>query len=458
MRWRAHRESPLLALQVEGLPLLSAGIHLILLVLPTFYVSLPSSSSTLSFSPAQTDLRVAAAGVWHNLVLLGGAWVLSDAGAGWELRMGEVLGAVERREEGVVVAGVEKSSPLYPHLPRGTLITHLDDLELDASSASSDSPAQIWRDFLSPLPSTKADQYANLGWCLAEELFAPVGSGEGKRAECCSRLAVAETGANDTTTSSSIDDGQADPVLCFTTTSPSSAQACLNPLPFLSPSSRPPSSSSPSSSPASTPKRCLDSRSCTAPGPVCARIDEREKVLRIGVARPEQPGKGRGKDGEGKRETVLYQGQRAEVARQVTVTDLQPRCWFLPLGIEQTFERFYAAIVSLSLSLAFFNLLPLPHLDGSHILSFFLSSLSSFSSADYLPVTCTSPSASHDEDDGILAVVLRQLSKIRWSRQQGERWRKEVVERWARRWTMAIGGVCVVVTVVVEVVERLKGS
>ncbi|GAA5886332.1 hypothetical protein JCM6882_001609 [Rhodosporidiobolus microsporus] len=413
-----HELGHALAAACESIPLDSFGLHLFFLVLPTFYVALSSSPSSLPlttstpFSAASphTDLRIAAAGIWHNMLLVAGAWAFAEQGGGWGLSLLAALGGMERREEGVM------TSPLASHLLRGTLITHLDDLELDASSATGGSTAKAWGKFLHASPRGGGeDAYKNLGWCLEEGMFAEAKEGE----ECC--LAEEEMA----------------PRFCFKASSRSSPlHACLNPLPYL-----PPFPSSVTSAGGSPPARCIDSSSCASshPGTVCARIADEEKVLRLGV---------RGDGGVGERKTVLWQGEREEVWRQVAVTDFAPRYWFLPLGFEQTLERFLAAIISLSLSLIFFNLLPLPHLDGSHILSALLSSLSSLDSS-VLPLTSPHPPPTRFSPDGLLAASLRQLARIDWVRTAADR--REKAERWARQWTLGVGAVAFGATVLVEV-------
>ena len=56
----------------ESIPLLSVGFHLVV-ALPTFFVSLPST---------KRSLRVASAGIWHNILLVMVVWMLSSEGGG----------------------------------------------------------------------------------------------------------------------------------------------------------------------------------------------------------------------------------------------------------------------------------------------------------------------------------------------------------------------------------------
>ncbi|KAL8292422.1 hypothetical protein RQP46_001034 [Phenoliferia psychrophenolica] len=71
-----HELGHALAAACESIPLLSTGVHL-WVALPTFYVSLPSATQS---SPT-SELRIATAGVWHNLILVAFYWLLSEQGA-----------------------------------------------------------------------------------------------------------------------------------------------------------------------------------------------------------------------------------------------------------------------------------------------------------------------------------------------------------------------------------------
>ncbi|GAA6036317.1 hypothetical protein JCM8097_001661 [Rhodosporidiobolus ruineniae] len=316
-----HEAGHALAAASESLPLLSLGLKL-LLFLPTFYVAFPSSASS---SPAlTTDLRVAAAGAWTNVLLVAAAWGASEEGLGMGRTVLGAAGAVAEVEEGVVVLEATKNSPLSPYLLPGTLITHLDDLELDASSSPSGSTVDLWSNFLTSRASS--DPYENLGWCLDAELF-----GTDATPGCCAALLEDRTAAKGTQGGRTAKE----PELCFGAFSASSSsrplQACLNPLPFLSTAR---SSASP------PPARCVDSTSCaSSSGTVCARIHEREQVVRLTVRRGDVE-----REGEEEKEVVLYQGERAALLRQITVTDRLPRWFFLTLSIELILERFYQSV------------------------------------------------------------------------------------------------------------------
>lgn len=412
----------------ESIPLLACGIN-VYLFLPTFFISLPSSSSASnpslpshshgSSGNAVADLRISTAGVWYSLVLVGLAWGASEKGFAVGRRTTGWMG--RQVEGGVVVVGVEKSSPLAPHLPPFTLITHLNDLELDTST----SPADLWSSYLhdgtTTLPSTWffgssgkksrrlrlegegiGERYDNMGWCLPLDAFD--GSNHGK--SCCSTFAFPLSMAP-TSISPSHDDPDAH-LLCFaippSPSSYTSLKACLNPLSY---SLFPPFAANPSSG-AYPPPRCLRSGNCRK-GLGCARPEGGEMVLRIGVSDLVELPDGRGRTKtireartvvwQGVKRGVLEQGQSASSRREevltpvfdsVQVSNVLPRFWWIPLGWFKGLEMLFSCVPSLpstsltrtrrhlqslSLAIAFFNLLPLPSLDGSAIIEAFLASI-----------------------------------------------------------------------------------
>lgn len=75
--------------------------------LPTFYVSLPAAAPTAPTS----ELRIATAGVWHNLILVAVYWVLSEQGAGFaKAAVSPMFRAVDG---GVLVVSVKSVSGLF---------------------------------------------------------------------------------------------------------------------------------------------------------------------------------------------------------------------------------------------------------------------------------------------------------------------------------------------------------
>lgn len=190
-----------------------------------------------------------------------------------------------------------QSSPLFSHLRPYSLITHLNDLELDSHT----SPADLWSAYLhdglvSPNSRRKKtsaagnEQYDDMGWCLPTSDFDGTSVDRG----CCHDSV-------DLIPISSISKqrGNQDHLLCFAippdSNSPTKLKSCLDPISFFPPSSK-------------IPPRCLTSTNCEQ-GMGCARAAAGEMVLRISV---------RDDQGLGDREerTIIWQGPRKGVWEQ----------------------------------------------------------------------------------------------------------------------------------------------
>lgn len=102
--------------------------------------------------------------------------------------------------------------------------------------------------------------------------------------------------------------------------------------------------------------------------------------------------------------------------------------------------------ISLSLTLAFFNLLPLPHLDGSAILSAFFASLLAASSGPSLEEGRGNVrEGGKAEGEGLLGAVVGWSARG-WGRRVAQR--GERVEKGLRRGTVGLLGVVVMASVV----------
>ncbi|KDE03931.1 hypothetical protein MVLG_05623 [Microbotryum lychnidis-dioicae p1A1 Lamole] len=389
-----HELGHALAAASESIPLLSIGFHLNLIV-PTFYVELPSS--TTSHSPvtsSTTDLRIAAAGVWHNLLLVGITWLISLNGLGWGSLFTRVF--YESVEGGVLVTEVDLTSPLYELLQPRIKITHLDDLELDSSS----SPSALWADYLSSEPSTStSSSYNSLGWCLDATLFNPP---DQALPSCCTPAST-----------------QTDQ-LCFQHGASEVSYACLEPSSIFSPPSK-----------KQGPTRCLDDRGCSLTAQKCTSLESDQHILRIGVEDTLSP--------DGITKILIYQGPRMAVLHQVSVTTDLPRTRLIPLLYLRTIERFYSHLLGLSLALAFFNLLPLPYLDGQVLWSTVWTLMRGFEEVgDRMEVGEMGKKEGVMRGRGILDRSIEGMRKFGWLRKLAER--EERVERLLRRWTMVMGG------------------
>jgi S2P endopeptidase len=65
---------------------------------------------------------------------------------------------------------------------------------------------------------------------------------------------------------------------------------------------------------------------------------------------------------------VVWSGLRREVWQEVQVGNWLPRLWIFPLWLPSLLDIFWQYLTMATLSLYFFNLLPLPHLDGTELL------------------------------------------------------------------------------------------
>ncbi|KAF5342755.1 hypothetical protein D9757_014509 [Collybiopsis confluens] len=133
--------------------------------------------------------------------------------------------------------------------------------------------------------------------------------------------------------------------LCFDSLGGTSGKRCLNPIPLLSNTAS---------------VRCHREFDCGGDA-VCVRPNI--PILRLSV---------RGQD------PVLWSGPRKEIWEQVTIGRFAPRFWIIPASLLRIFTNFYDYLQMATLSLFFFNLLPLPHLDGAQFLTALL---------DYFPLT-----------------------------------------------------------------------
>jgi len=206
----------------ESIPLSSAGVSFTVIV-PSAFVKFPEAS--LESLADQARRRVIAAGPFHNAL----AWsVLMLVGY---LELSEIFWAPGYRNIstiGVAVVRVDSQSPLFDHLPSGSLITAIDDSSLASQN-------DLW---YSILVQRKREQ--TLGWCV--ELMDEEDS-------CCSH--------NRNTYLS-----------CFANLDTPTVKGCLNPIPILTSTSNA--------------TRCSTSGDCPSTF-VCVRPAETEQLLRLTV-------------------------------------------------------------------------------------------------------------------------------------------------------------------------------
>ncbi|KAF8066825.1 hypothetical protein FPV67DRAFT_1496653 [Lyophyllum atratum] len=279
----------------------------------SFTLAVPSAfvtfpSTGLEGLAPRARARIVGAGPFHNLVL----WCMLFS-VGYT-SLGRVLWAIGYHDVsglGRVVIGVDPRSPLHEYLPLGSVISALDDTSLGSQNSSYDT----WSSYLD-----QGDKHIPLGWCA--------GSLEGD-ASCCS--------TNKTLGLS-----------CFVSMDSPLDKGCLDSIPILTSSN--------------STERCTSTADCTGTS-ICVRPDRSEQLLRLTVHPASE-------DSDAK--VILWSGPSREIWEEVQVGTLLPRIPIIPIRLPLFVEIFWEYLLMGTLSLYFFNLLPLPYLDGSQFLKMIL--------------------------------------------------------------------------------------
>ncbi|OCB90702.1 hypothetical protein A7U60_g2064 [Sanghuangporus baumii] len=324
---------------LEGLPVHSVGASLTI-ILPSAFVAFAAPLDTLS---TIGRLRVISSGAWHNLVLWGLLYFvsLSNVKSVWA-----AFGWQNVSDLGMVILGVEESSPLVFHLSPGSIILSLDDMPLGSTGDISE---EIWtRYLLGPrIPSEE-------GWCIDVNVFF------NQPTSCCEANATGR-----------IAHPPAAQLSCFEPMQGGDQGHCIDPVSILA---------SPHS------QRCFSGSDCnenpmpnetTGEAKECIRPDATSRLLRITVSPPLWERVDENDTDHGRFNVVLWSGPNGEVWEQVKVGTLAPRYRFLPVWLPYALSTFFSYLSTLSFSLYIFNLFPLPSLDGSHFLSALLDYLGS---------------------------------------------------------------------------------
>ncbi|THU98578.1 hypothetical protein K435DRAFT_856446 [Dendrothele bispora CBS 962.96] len=310
-----HELGHLLSGALESVPMLSAGLSLTV-VIPSAFVTF--SAAFLDTLKSSGKARIIAAGPWHNfvfwLLLLSTARIIKivDGATG----LGSVVIATAWKDIsglGRIVVDVDEDSSLREYLPVGSIIVGLDDVSLSQTE-------DTWKKYLLDDNPVNA---GGLGWCID--------SGVPKDTTCCTGTSAPSTSI----------------LSCFSTLDVST-KMCLDPIPILSD--------------VREATRCSTNNDCTrdkGETGVCVRPDDVLAFLRIRTRSSWQVS-------EQDDEIVLWNGPRREIWEQVLFGEYAPRFWFIPLW--ETVLDFWSYLNMATLSLFLFNLLPLPHLDGSQFL------------------------------------------------------------------------------------------
>ncbi|KAF9809340.1 hypothetical protein IEO21_07442 [Rhodonia placenta] len=314
-----HELGHALTAALESVPLLSIGASLTL-VFPSAFVAL-SSAATQALAP-RGRMRISSSGAFHNLLL----WLVLNvaARAGADRLLWSGLQYADTSAWGRVVVGVEQSSPLYGYLAVGSIITHIDDHPLLTSDATTD----LWSTSLSH--HVKATPEGELGWCVARSSFVE------QPISCCGQMAVPAP--------------HREPLACFVTHEPLWDERCLDPLPYLS-----------DPAPSAHVKRCTSTTNC-GEGHICTRLRDDQELVRLTVHTPVWASDGPADS------VVVWSGPRAEILVEVDVSTWTPRMRLLPVRLPVLVGAFISYVQMLSLSLYFFNMLPVSFLDGGPFL------------------------------------------------------------------------------------------
>ncbi|KAH7911755.1 hypothetical protein BJ138DRAFT_1084989 [Hygrophoropsis aurantiaca] len=308
-----HEHGHAITAALYHIPIISSGISIIL-VIPSAFVSL-SSSYLEELSPLGR-LQIVSAGCFHNLLLWSALVATARTGIGphaWSL-----LGYIDISNKGRVVVSIDSDSPLQGHFTLGSLVTHLDDVPIN-SSVDED----IWSSFL--LGSSNLPIASDVGFCVNMQTL------KDQSHQCCAR------DYKETSQSS---------FSCFLLLPSPQETFCLDPIPILTENRH----------------RCSTVAECGAVE-TCVKLHDTEQLLRISLQRnPVLPSSIND-------EVILWAGPKAEVWEQVKVGTLIPRFSFLPLGLPNTIKEFMNYLLLTNLSLYLLNLLPLPGLDGSQLLT-----------------------------------------------------------------------------------------
>ncbi|KAI0755061.1 peptidase family M50-domain-containing protein [Daedaleopsis nitida] len=321
-----HELGHALAAALEAVPLGSVGLGLTV-ILPSAFVALPAGE-TESLAP-RPRARIISAGAFHNLAL----WVVLAGAASVHISdyVWPVLGYRDVSAYGRVVVGVDEDSPLFDHVPLGAVVYKVGDETLDRTEGALHS----WDALLSAKPDGSASV---LGWCSEEPWFAAHST------SCCtsSRPASASSEA------------------CFSNTADPRTERCLDPLRFLD--------SNANANGAAPIPRCTSPIDC-GHGQVCIRPRGDQELLSLTMHIPPWL-RTSAADLERK---IVWQGDRAQILHEVHVGDWLPRSRILPLGLPVWWAILFMYMEMLTLSLYFFNLLPLPFLDGGQLLDVLLA-------------------------------------------------------------------------------------
>ncbi|OAV98696.1 hypothetical protein PTTG_12503, partial [Puccinia triticina 1-1 BBBD Race 1] len=329
-----HESGHALAAALNSVLLESVGFYIFFPLIPVCYVKTLGPNDVQNtrghdkITHAQS-LRIATAGVWHNLVLAFICWLAWHGGPNlFDSTVGQVFWK-DIDSHGVMVAHVSQESTLRPLLRARDIVTQIDDISLQGNDFIS-SPRgngfisiRRWDNYLSDANhSFQASPKDMKGWCFPQAKFETFSS------DCCQVVNLDITW----TTPSSV---------CFRTREskhePVTAR-CLEHETIAHLESR---------VRCTTDVDCPEKNTCVEPTPGQNLVRIESLVFTTGTSR-----------------TILYRGSKESLRREVSVTSLMPRVSFISANLILIIHEMFSLLMSLSLGLAFVNLLPIKNFDG----------------------------------------------------------------------------------------------
>ncbi|KAI7934143.1 hypothetical protein MJO29_016574 [Puccinia striiformis f. sp. tritici] len=329
-----HEAGHAFAAALNSVIIHSVGLYILFPLTPVCYVkTLASNSKADAIGQVKLthvrDLRIATAGVWHNILLASICWLAWNGGSNlFDLTMGRIFWK-DISGHGVMVAHVAKESTLRPLLKTRDILTQIDDISLQGNEPLSSthgvslSSTRRWNDYLSqdshPFqgPSKLLE-----GWCFATAEFQRLS------AACCqgfnSDFALGSWSS-----------------MCFQSRGSQHVPVihhCVDQdrITHLERSGR-----------CRADIDCPEHDNCIEPA-----AGQNLVVLQTLVF------------GTGGSRTIFYRGSKELLRQEVSVTSMMPRTALISANLIFTIHEMFSFLVSLSLGLAFVNLLPIENFDG----------------------------------------------------------------------------------------------
>ncbi|PLW14236.1 hypothetical protein PCANC_14502 [Puccinia coronata f. sp. avenae] len=331
-----HEVGHAFAAAMNSVSLQSVGFYVLFPLIPVCYVSTlaqceKKASGCHDRLTHLKNLRVATAGIWHNLVLASVSWLAWNGGFNlFDSSLGRVFWK-DINNNGAMVARVAEMSTLRPHLNPRDLVVQIDGISLQGGGSlySSDGndfvSAVRWDSYLSQAGNSSDSSEPLKGWCFSDAEFQKFPS------ECC-------PGSNPNITRA------VQFPVCFQTRKykqDPSTNRCLDYEQVTKLASH---------------QRCKTNVGCFKKD-TCIQLTPGQNLVLIRTLAFKT----------GASNTILYSGSRDLLRQEVNVTSLMPRYAFISPSLILNIHETLSFLISLSLGLAFVNLLPITNFDGSAI-------------------------------------------------------------------------------------------